>query len=236
MSASPRRGMAAGLSARKNDKTDNHLAAVNDKVALRHEALAAVGDAHVLDLFAGKGMMFGTVWHRATSYLGADKELSQVLAHPQPCHHAEAQIMLRALDLARFNVFDLDAYGSPWAEVTILAARRRLAPGETVAVVLTDGAPRRAMLGLTARALADLAGEDMGAVGAHRRWPLLVRQAMAEAARRMGGSLAGLRQAEASGGARGMWYGVALLKGPEAPRGAAQSAPQDAPARVRRGR
>jgi hypothetical protein len=205
--------MAAGLTARKNDKVDNHDAAVPAKVALRQEALAAVEGARVLDLFAGRGMMFGAVWNNAAAYVGADKEIGQVLAHPAPCYHAEAQVVLRAVDLAPFNVFDMDAYGSPWGEVTVLAARRRLLPGERVAVVLTDGAPRRAMLGHTAYALADLAGEDAGARGAHRRWPVLVRQAMAEAARRMGGRLEGLRQAEASLGARGMWYGLAVLEG-----------------------
>jgi hypothetical protein len=211
-----RRGFAAGLTARKADKVDNHGAAFADKVALREEALSLVGQARVLDLFAGRGAMHGAVWHKAARYLGGDKDMRQALAHPAPCHHAEAQVLLRALDLAAFNVFDLDAYGSPWEEVTVLAARRRMRPGERLAVVLTDGAPRRAMLGHTARALADLAGEDCGAVGAHRRWPLLVRQAMERAAGRMGGRLVELRQAASSLGPRGMWYGLALLEAPPA--------------------
>jgi hypothetical protein len=207
-----RRGFAAGLKA-KGEKTDNHQAALPDKIALREEALAAVGEARVLDLFAGKGVMHRAVWHRAADYLGNDSDMGKVLAHPAPCHHAEAAILLRAIPLARWNVFDFDAYGSPWDEVTILAARRRLRPGERVAIVLTDGAPRRAMLGRTVRALAELAREDSDTVGAHRRWPMLVRQAMQEVARRMGGSLVALRQAEASLGQRGMWYGLAVLEG-----------------------
>lgn len=207
-----RRGFAAGLKA-KGEKTDNHQAALPDKIGLREEALAAVGEARVLDLFAGKGVMHRAVWHHAAAYLGNDSDKGQALAHPAPCHHAEAQILLRAIPLAPWNVFDLDAYGSPWNEVTVLAARRRLLPGERVAIVLTDGAPRRAMLGLTVRALAELAGEECGTVGAHRRWPMLVRQGMAEVARRMGGSLVALRQAEASLGKRGMWYGLAVLEG-----------------------
>lgn len=209
----PRRGSGNALAARRAFKVDNHDAAVPDKVRLREEALAAVPDPRVLDLFAGRGAMHGAVWHRAGRYLGGDKDLSQALAHPAPCHHADAVVLLRGLPLAEFNVFDLDAYGSPWAEVTVLAARRRLRPGERVALVLTDGAPRRAMLGHTAHALAQLAGEPPGAVGAHRRWPLLARQALEEVARRMGGRLAGLRQAEASLGKRGMWYGWGLLEG-----------------------
>src|SRR5262249_50784150 len=38
-----------------------------------------------------------------------------------------------------FTVFDFDAYGSPWDQFTILAARRRLQPGERLGIVLTDG-------------------------------------------------------------------------------------------------
>lgn len=216
MSAKPRRGFAAGLTARKNDKTDNHAKAVPVKVALRREALALVGGAdraRVLDLFAGAGEMHRKVWHEAAGYLGGDRLLEKALAHPEPCHHAQARVLLGNLDLERWNVFDLDAYGSPWSEVTLLAARRRLAVGERVALVLTDGAPRRAMLGHTVRALARLAGVPEDAAGAHQRWAELGRAGLAEAARRMGGRLVVLRQAAGGPGSRGMWYAVAALEG-----------------------
>lgn len=220
MGASPRRGMAEGLTRRKFDKVDNFAEALPAKIALRREALEAVTGPRVLDLFAGRGHMFDQVWSRAEAYTGGDHEILQVLAHKAACYHADAEVLLRALDLTGWNVFDFDAYGSPWREVTILAARRRLRPGERVAVVLTDGAPRRAQLGLTAHALADLAGEDPKIVGAHRRWPILVRQAMDEVARRMGGALVSLRQADASLGKHGIWYGMAVLQGAAAaPRG-----------------
>lgn len=213
MRGAPRRGMAEGLSKRKNDQLDNFAEALPAKIALRREALEAVESPRVLDLFAGRGHMFDAVWGRADAYTGGDHELKQVLAHKAACYHADAEVLLRALDLTGWNIFDLDAYGSPWTEVTILAARRQLRPGERVAVVITDGAPRRAQLGLTAHALAALAGEDPKTVGAHRRWPILVRQAMEEAAQRMGGRLTSLRQADVSLGKHGMWYGLAVLQG-----------------------
>lgn len=230
MAGVPKRtGFAAGLSARKADKVDNHAAALPLKIALREEALADVPQPHVLDLFAGKGAMWAAVWNRAETYLGCDHEWSQVLAHPGPVHHAAAQTVLRGIDLSRFNVFDLDAYGSPWVEVAVLAARRRLLPGEVVSLVLTDGAPRRAMLGLTAFALANMAGAEASAPGAHRRWTELVRAALAEAARRMGGELVALRQPADALGSRGMYYGRAVLRG----LGPAQPAPRQQVARRR---
>lgn len=212
-SAGLRRTLGSGLAARRGMERDNHQEAMPGKLALRREALAMVSQPRVLDLFAGRGMMYRAVWHEAAAYVGSDKDLNQVLRHPAACHHAPASILLRALDLSAFNIFDLDAYGSPWEEVTILAARRRLVPGERVAVVITDGSPRRAMLGLVAHALAALAGVEPETHGAHRRWPILVRQAMGEVARRMGGRLSELRQATGSLGKRGMWYGLAALDG-----------------------
>jgi hypothetical protein len=46
---------------------------------------------------------------------------------------------MRAIDLTPFTCFDFDAWGSPWDQLTILAARRKLQPGETIGLVITDG-------------------------------------------------------------------------------------------------
>ncbi|HVH77139.1 MAG TPA: hypothetical protein VM755_19655 [Stellaceae bacterium] len=46
---------------------------------------------------------------------------------------------MRAIDLAPFNLFDFDAWGSPWEHVAILCARRPVQPGERIGLVLTDG-------------------------------------------------------------------------------------------------
>lgn len=199
---------------RDKGPTDNHAAALPAKLQLRREALDAVGGAglaRVLDCFCGRGAMWEGAWRDAAAYLGCDRELSQVMGHPAPVHHAQAAVALRALDLDGFNVFDLDAYGSPWSELLVLCGRRRLRAAERVAVVLTDGTPRQAMLGSTSKAMAALAGIDRKAHGAHRRWPELVRAATTEAARRMGGELLALRQAAGTVNGRGMFYGLAVV-------------------------
>jgi hypothetical protein len=218
-------GFASGLKA-QGAKTDNHEKAMPAKVALRREALAAVGagNARVLDLFGGRGEMFGRVWNEAASYLGNDKDAAKALAHPGLTHNAPALVLVQALDLARFNVVDFDAYGSPWEEIAAFCRRRKLAPGETLALVITDGSPRRAMLGLTAHALARLAGVDPNAAGAHARWAELGRAGLAAGAAMMGGSLRSLRQAAGGPGSRGMWYALALVDGPPAPQGRGKGA------------
>jgi hypothetical protein len=210
------RKFSANLIAKKGDVVDNHAAGLPAKVALRREAMQAVGGpeaARVLDLFAGRGEMHGRVWHEAGAYLGNDKDQAKALAHAGLTHNAPAEVLVRALDLYRFNVFDFDAYGSPWAEVAAMAPRRRLQPGERVAVVITDGSARRAMLGVTVHALARLAGVPPDAPGAHLRWAEIGKAGLEACAGMMGGRLASLRQAAGGPGSRGVWYALAVLEG-----------------------
>lgn len=135
-----------------------------------------------------------------------------MLRHPAPVHHTESLIALRALDLSRFRIFDLDAYGGPWAEVAVIAARRRLQPGESLAIVITDGSVRRAMLGRVTRELAALAGVPASGMGAHRRWTDLARRALDAAAEQMGGRLASLRESDLPHHSLGMWHGLAVIE------------------------
>ena len=138
----------------------------------------------------------------------ADKVVRRKVGDLAPC--ARNLRLLRALDLERFNVFDLDAYGAPWDAATILAARRALAEGETVGLALTDGAMMKARLGGVAHSMAFLAGVSPTLPGAYRDWERLTRAALAEMARRMGGDLVDMRAADQS--ARCMYYCAALFR------------------------
>lgn len=206
--------LSRNLSDRKKyGPKDNHAAGRAGKIALRKEALEAIGAdrAHVLDLFAGRGEMHAAVWHAAAAYRGADKDQAKALSHPAMTYHALAADVLAGVDLMQFNVFDFDAYGSPWAEIERLCYRRRLRAGERVALVLTDGSPRAAMLGRTVAVLARLAGVSSEAAGAHTRWPELGRAALERGATTMGGRLTRLRHAGGPG-IRGVWYAWALIE------------------------
>ncbi len=65
---------------------------------------------------------------------------------------------MRAIDLQAFNVFDLDAYGSPWEHMIVLAARRKWTKGERGAVILTDGTALKMRFGQLPGAIAQLCG------------------------------------------------------------------------------
>lgn len=118
-------------------KTDNRPHALAAKIEIRSNVLAAMGDAEVFEAFCGRGEMYRAVWSKARGYAGCD---IVPWRHTDPPRFvADNRRLMRCLDLSRFNVFDFDAYGSPWEQMEILAHRRTWARGERVGMALTDG-------------------------------------------------------------------------------------------------
>ncbi len=198
-----------GLKA-KGKKFDNYRLARPAKVELRRLALDAVGRerANVLECFAGLGNMYRAVWADAKGAIGCDLKWAQ---DDRVSYVADNRRLLRCLDLSAFNVFDLDAYGSPWEQATIIAARRRVADGERIALVLTDGSMMRARFGRIEGAFAALAGVRSDLPGAAREWTDLTRAALHTVAARMGGRLAALYVVDA--GKRSTTYSAAVIEG-----------------------
>ncbi len=168
-------------------KTDNHQKSTGHKIALRRQLLAAIPGARVFDAFAGAGKMHRAVWHEASAYVGCDLKWYRDDRH---VYVAKNQRVLRAIDLAEYNLFDFDAYGSPWEQVTILAARRRLQPGERLGLALTDGSGLKLKMGQCPKALAALCLLDKDKIpGINRLHEILIDKALGEVCRRMGGRI-----------------------------------------------
>lgn len=93
-------------------KTDNAPGRVKAKIELRGEVLAWIGpdQAQVFDAFSGDGGMHAAVWHAAAGYVGCDEKWYR---DERTTFVADNRRVMRAIDLARFNVFDFDAYGAP---------------------------------------------------------------------------------------------------------------------------
>ncbi len=118
--------------------------------------------------------------------------------------------VMRAIDLHVYNVFDLDAHGSPWEQAAILAARRKMAPGETIGLVLTEDSSSKLRLGGFPNALRDLArivGRPAGGAREHDR---IIDAAIAEVARRMGGEVVTRWQGSGKTGARMRYIGLVI--------------------------
>ena len=145
----------------RKKKINNHAgAAARAKVQVRENVLdeisrAGIDGVHVFDAFAGDGEMWRQVWRKADSYVGCDMTWYR---DERVVFAGDNRRVLRAIDLARFNIFDLDAWGSPWEQVMIIAARRRVAPGECIGVILTEGSAMKLKLGGYPAALRILSG------------------------------------------------------------------------------
>jgi len=138
-------------------KVENSSEGKGRKVAIREAALEWAAPSRVFDAFCGtEGAMHAAVWSRAESYVGCDTEWTPADARRRlVCDNRRA---LRVLELEAFNVFDLDAFGSPWEQALIIAHRRRWEPGERGALVVTDGSGLRTRFGFLPAALARLVG------------------------------------------------------------------------------
>ena len=168
-------------------KTDNHRQSAAAKIDMRRKLLSAMPNPRVFDAFAGAGKMHREVWQPAETYTGCDMKWYCDTRH---VFVAKNQRVLRAIDLDAFNVFDFDAYGSPWEQVTILATRRRIQPGEMLGLVLTDGSGLKLKMGQCPKALAALCRLEKDKVpGINRVHAMLIETALDEVARRMGGRI-----------------------------------------------
>lgn len=101
--------------------------------------------------------MWRAVWNRAANYVGCDLKWWTPETEFRR-YVADNVRLMRAIDLQQFNIFDLDAYGSPWELGLILAARRKWASGEVGAVILTDGTDQKTRFGQLPKAMAELCG------------------------------------------------------------------------------
>ena len=120
------------------EKKFNNHRSTSSKVDLRKRVLAELPEARVLDCYAGpEGEMWRAVWSESASYHGIDRLWQK--SDPRQRFVGDTTRILRTLDLAPWNVFDVDAFGDPWATALILVERRRWAKGERGALCITDG-------------------------------------------------------------------------------------------------
>ena len=92
-----------------------------DKVALRVEHLPEGSPLFVLDAYAGRGVVWEAVKKltgRDIRTLPVDKDLGAFFGL-----WGDNRIYLESLDLARFDAIDLDAYGVPYEQLSILFRR-----------------------------------------------------------------------------------------------------------------
>lgn len=165
---------------------DNASTAKAAKIEIRRLVMEAIdGDVSVFDAFAGSGEFYRTVWKGADFYVGCDK---RYFPDERRAYVADNRRVLRAINLAVFNVFDLDAYGAPWEQAAIIAARRRIEPGERVGMIFTEGNGLNYKNNVVPRAVTSLIGlRGDTAVGLHKRRADIHNAILTQIARRIVG-------------------------------------------------
>jgi hypothetical protein len=204
-------------------KTNNNPIALAAKVEIRQRVLDAVGAEHaaVFDAFAGDGQLHKRVWRHAKTYVGCDTTWYR---DDRLVFVADSRRVMRAIDLGPFNVFDFDAWGSPWEHALILAARRQLATGETIGVILTEGSSIKAKLGGLPHALAQIAGLRASLRGGGRVYDDVIDRGIAGLISRMHCRVVHRWQAQGKTGAGMRYIGLVLQEASALP-GQCESAP-----------
>jgi hypothetical protein len=188
----PKHRFATSLKA-KPKKTANSPKKLAAKIELRRRILAEIseqGEVAVFDAFAGAGTMYEAVWKDAARYCGCDQEFYR---DGPLAYVADNRRLLRCINLGEYNLFDLDAYGSPWQQAAIIASRRRHKSGEKIGMVMTEGTGLKIKLGQIPKiklgqipkALASLARVQGPVEGAFRYQSELIDQAIRALADRM---------------------------------------------------
>ena len=188
-------------------QVDNAPTAKAAKVAIRRNVMARIkGPVHVFDAFAGSGEFYRQVWKDAASYTACDR---RYFADERRAFVADNRRVLRAIDLSRFNLFDLDAYGAPWEQAIIIAARRKVKPGETVGFVFTEGNGMNYKNNIVPRSVTNLIGlRGDTAVGLFRRRAEVHNGILSTLAKRMGAGIVARWQATGRTGASVAYIGV----------------------------
>lgn len=190
-------------------KTDNHHQAFDAKVGVRRRVLDAIPEPAVFDAFAGSGQMHGAVWKNAKLYVGCDLKWAR---DSRMMFAADNRRVLRAIDLAPFNIFDLDAYGSPWEQALIIADRRPVRAGELLGLVLTEGNGFTFKVNNMPMAVRILTGLKPGIVGLSRKQDSVIDRSIAGLVKRMRCEVVKQWRAERNTGAAMRYIGL-VLKG-----------------------
>ncbi len=113
---------------RKKDNSNEWL-----KAALRKRYLPS--RPAVLDLFCGHGRMYELAYkEKAGEYHGVD---NKKIHDPAICTLTNNAIFIAHNDITKYNVFDLDDYGTPWKQLYMICGKHP-GPGE-ITLFVTDG-------------------------------------------------------------------------------------------------
>ena len=154
-----RRTKIVGLGKRSGaPKLGRHNSALTAKVEIRRWLVEQLGGSpRVLDCFCAGGMLWERAYSKTERYLGLDLRQFDDARRTIVC---DSRRFLRHADarLEYFDLFDLDAFGSPLEHLAIICSRIRPKRGSRVGFVLTDGTEFNSKMNGTNIGLLDYVG------------------------------------------------------------------------------
>jgi len=138
----------------KGVKTNN--AKTDAKQKLRESVFLNMKNSNVLEVYCGSGEMYNAVWYKAEKYTGIDKVKFFDKRHTI-CGDAEKAI--RLVDINDYNIFDIDAYGSPYEILDYIVGKIDL-KNKKIGFVVTDGVNIDLKLGRVCKGLRRFIGYD----------------------------------------------------------------------------
>lgn len=191
----------------KGVKTNN--AKTSAKREIREAVLSKVESPSVLEVFCGSGEMYQSVWHKADNYTGIDK-VKQFDSRHTVCGDAEKAI--RIVDLRIYNIFDIDAYGSPY-EVLARVLGSVSPEWRSVGFVLTDGIAMDLKLGRICKGVRMLTGINGHiAKRAHVLHDEIISMVIDKVADSICGSVSMVKMATGKTGSQMKYYGFVVTR------------------------
>lgn len=132
-------------------KTDN--APITAKRQIRLSILDKIKSPRVCEVFCGAGEMYRSVWHKADDYIGIDR---RKFFDERKTICGDAEKAIRIINLNEYNIFDIDAYGSPYNILSYIVQNRT--EKGSVAFIITDGSAMDLRLGRVGKGLRELSG------------------------------------------------------------------------------
>ena len=184
----------------KGKKTDNGPKLA--KKTLREIALNGIQSPSVLEFFCGSGESFRAVWHRAKNYTGVDLK---AFDDERNTICGNVVDIAKTIDVDKYNIFDLDAYGSPYTVLDILS--KRIKNYDKIAFVVTDGICIDLRMGNVCSGVQSLTGLKNRRLGrANVLHYEIIRKIIGTVAQRLNGVVSGFKIATGVTGAKVKYY------------------------------
>jgi len=153
-------------------KTNN--AKISAKKDLRNEIIRCAEISNVIEVYCGKGEMFDLVWNKSDSYIGIDK-VKFFDKRNTIC--GDAVSCLKQIDVTKYNIFDIDAYGSPYECISEIVRQLEASKNnDKLYFCVTDGLQIDMRMGRVSKFMAELSGVNSRRISkAHKMHNIIIK-------------------------------------------------------------